>query len=35
VYCAGADIKSPPEPKDEKGFRPTAATLSMGKGDHN
>jgi 2-(1,2-epoxy-1,2-dihydrophenyl)acetyl-CoA isomerase len=35
AYCAGADIKAPPEPPDENGRRPHPATLTMGKGDHN
>jgi len=35
VYCAGADIKAPPEPKDENGRRPNPSTLTMGQGDDN
>jgi len=35
AYCAGADIKAPPEPPDENGRRPHPATLTMGQGDHN
>ena len=35
VYCAGADIKAPPEPKDENGRRPNPSTLTMGQGDAN
>lgn len=35
VYCAGADYKGPPEPKDENGWRPNPSTLTMGQGEHN
>lgn len=35
VYCAGVDFKAPPEPKDESGRSPSAASLTMGQGDHN
>jgi enoyl-CoA hydratase/carnithine racemase len=34
VYCAGADTKTP-EPKDANGRTVSAATYSMGKGEHN
>jgi enoyl-CoA hydratase/carnithine racemase len=35
VYSAGADIKAPPEPRDENGHRPNPSTLTMGQGEHN
>jgi enoyl-CoA hydratase/carnithine racemase len=35
VYCAGADIKAPPEPRDENGRRPNPSTLTMGQGEAN
>jgi enoyl-CoA hydratase/carnithine racemase len=34
VYCAGADTKTP-EPKDAAGRTVSAATYSMGRGEHN
>lgn len=35
VYSAGADIKAPPEPRDEKGRRPTPGSLMMGRDELN
>src|SRR6187397_531269 len=35
VYSAGADIKAPPEPKDENGRRPTPGSLMMGRDELN
>jgi 2-(1,2-epoxy-1,2-dihydrophenyl)acetyl-CoA isomerase len=35
TYSAGADIKAPPEPKDERGRRPNPGSLTMGKDDNN
>jgi 2-(1,2-epoxy-1,2-dihydrophenyl)acetyl-CoA isomerase len=35
VYSAGADIKAPPEPKDENGRSPNPSTLTMGRGEYN
>lgn len=35
IYSAGADIKAPPEPKDETGRRPNPGSLTMGKDGNN
>jgi enoyl-CoA hydratase/carnithine racemase len=35
VYSAGADIKAPPEPRDERGRRPNPGSVTMGKDDNN
>jgi len=35
VYSAGADVKAPPEPRDEKGRRPNPGSVTMGKDDNN
>jgi 2-(1,2-epoxy-1,2-dihydrophenyl)acetyl-CoA isomerase len=35
VYCAGADIKAPPEPKDANGLSPNPSTFTMGREENN
>ena len=35
VYCAGADIKAPPEPRDANGLSPNPSTLTMGREENN
>jgi enoyl-CoA hydratase/carnithine racemase len=34
VYCAGVDLKAPPEPADDSGRAPTVGTLSMARTGH-
>jgi enoyl-CoA hydratase/carnithine racemase len=35
TFCAGVDLKAPPEPADESGRSPNPATLTMGQGEAN